>query len=257
MQTEGKSIAQIRVELEQAGGDVLPSLLEQYKADGRRGVQALLEAARRKEQKRQEEYDRVCGMVDFERKLSGNLICCGIDEAGRGPLAGPVVAAAVILPEDSRILYVNDSKKLTESKREELYELICREAIAWGIGSADNREIDRINILQATYAAMRRAINALSMPPEAALVDAVTIAGIDIRQFPVIKGDAKCYSIAAASILAKVTRDRMMREYDKIYPGYGFAGHKGYGSAAHYEAIRQKGVTPIHRMSFLKGILDE
>ena len=248
-----KSIAQIRIELEQAGEDALPHLLKFYASDERKGVQKFIETARKRAAKIQAESDRVGTMIEFERSLCGQAIYCGIDEAGRGPLAGPVVAAAVIMPRDSHILYVNDSKKLSENKREELYEQIRKEAIACGIGIVDNTTIDRINILQATYEAMRQAVGSLQIPPSLLLIDAVTIPGIRVKQVPVIKGDAKCYSIAAASIVAKVTRDRMMREYDKIYPGYGFAEHKGYGSAMHYEAVRTRGITPIHRLSFLKN----
>ena len=252
-----KSIAQIRTELETAGEDALPRLLEMYAADDRKGVRNLIEAAAKRAGKRQAEADRVQGMIDFERTMTGKAIYCGIDEAGRGPLAGPVVAAAVIMPRDSRILYVNDSKKLSESRREELFDQISKEAVALAVGVVDNKTIDRINILQATYEAMRQAISGLQIPPSLVLADAVTIPGISQKQVPIIKGDAKCYSIAAASIIAKVTRDRMMREYDKIYPGYGFAEHKGYGSASHYEAIRRLGLTPIHRLSFLKKEMAE
>ena len=181
---------------------------------------------------------------------------CGIDEAGRGPLAGPVAAAAVILPKDSRIFFLNDSKKLSEKKREELYGEILEQAVGVGVGLVGPGRIDEINILQATYEAMREAVGKLSVRPDVCLNDAVTIPGRPsrIRQIPIIKGDAKSLSIAAASIVAKVTRDRLMREYDRLYPEYGFAVHKGYGTRAHMEAIRRFGMTPIHRRSFLKNI---
>ena len=170
---------------------------------------------------------------------------------GRGPFAGPVVAGAVILPKDHPILYLNDSKKLSEKKREELYEVILKEAVATGIGMASPARIDEINILQATYEAMRMAISNLSVQPDLLLNDAVTIPEIEIMQIPIIKGDAKSVSIAAASILAKVTRDRLMVEYEKVFPGYDFASNKGYGTKAHIEGLKKLGPTPIHRMSFI------
>jgi ribonuclease HII len=190
-------------------------------------------------------------MMEYERKYASCGLICGIDEAGRGPLAGPVVAGAVILPPDCRILYLNDSKKLSEKRREELFDEIQDKAIAWGIGMASPARIDEINILQATYEAMRDAIAALGQTPQMLLNDAVRIPGVEIPQLPIIKGDAKSLSIAAASVLAKVTRDRLMKEYDKVMPEYGFASHKGYGSAAHIEALQKYGPSPIHRRSFI------
>jgi ribonuclease HII len=181
-------------------------------------------------------------------------LVCGIDEAGRGPLAGPVVAGAVIFDPDCDILYINDSKKLSAAKREELYDEIMDKAFAVGVGIATPQRIDEINILQATYEAMRMAIAELGVTPDVLLNDAVTIPAVEIPQVPIIKGDAKSFSIGAASIIAKVTRDRMMIEYDKQYPEYGFAGHKGYGTKEHYEALRTYGVTPIHRRSFLESM---
>ena len=170
---------------------------------------------------------------------------------GRGPLAGPVVAGAVILPKDCDILYLNDSKQLTEKKREELYDVIMEKAVAAGLGFVSPERIDEINILQATYEAMREAIGRLSVKPDLLLNDAVTIPQVEIRQVPIIKGDAKSVSIAAASIIAKVTRDRLMVEYDSIFPEYGFASNKGYGAAAHIEALKKYGPCPIHRRSFI------
>ena len=190
-------------------------------------------------------------MSVFEKEYSDHQAICGIDEVGRGPFAGPVVAGAVILPKDHPILYLNDSKKLSEKKREELYEVILKEAVATGIGMASPARIDEINILQATYEAMRMAISNLSVQPDLLLNDAVTIPEIEIMQIPIIKGDAKSVSIAAASIVAKVTRDRMMEEYDKVLPEYGFASNKGYGSAAHIEALKKYGPSPIHRKTFI------
>ena len=170
---------------------------------------------------------------------------------GRGPLAGPVVAGAVVLPKESRILYINDSKKLSAKKREELFEVIQKEAVSVGIGMASPERIDEINILQATYEAMRQAVANLSVKPNLLLNDAVTIPGMDMKQVPIIKGDAKSISIGAASIMAKVYRDRMMEEYDHIFPGYDFASNKGYGTKAHIEGLKKLGPTPIHRMSFI------
>ena len=179
---------------------------------------------------------------------------CGIDEAGRGPLAGPVAAGAVVLPKDCEILYLNDSKKVSEKRREALFLEIQEKAISYGVGIVDAKRIDEINILQATYEAMKNAIRQLDVVPDLLLNDAVEIPGVNIPQIKIIKGDAKSVSIAAASILAKVTRDHMMEEYDKQYPEYGFAKHKGYGTAAHIEAIRAYGPCPIHRKTFLTKI---
>ncbi len=200
------------------------------------------------------EHIRLEGMREFERRFSALGTIAGMDEAGRGPLAGPVVAAAVILPWEQDFMYLNDSKKVTEKRREHLFDEIQSAAIAYGIGIVDPETIDRINILQATYEAMRRAVSALTVTPDILLNDAVIVPGIPIRQESIIKGDAKSISIAAASILAKVTRDRYMREMDSVYPGYGFAAHKGYGTAAHMEAIRRLGPCPIHRRSFIKNV---
>lgn len=190
---------------------------------------------------------------DREYKIYGTV--CGIDEAGRGPLCGPVVAAAVILPDEYNILYINDSKKLSETKREEVYKEIDKYAVAYGVGIVSPERIDEINILQATYEAMRTAIHKLSVTPDILLNDAVTIPMVDIKQVPIIKGDAKSQSIAAASIVAKVTRDHLMEEYDKLYPEYGFAKHKGYGTAAHIKAIKEYGPCPIHRRTFIKNFI--
>ena len=174
---------------------------------------------------------------------------------GRGPLAGPVVAGAVILPRNCDLLYINDSKQLSEKKREELYTAILEKAVCCALGYASPQRIDEINILQATYEAMREAIGKLTPQPDLLLNDAVTIPLVSIRQIPIIKGDARSISIGAASIIAKVTRDRLMREYDQVYPGYDFAGNKGYGSAAHIEALKRFGPTPIHRKSFIHNIV--
>ena len=209
----------------------------------------------KKQEKLQKEIARCEELKRYEKEYESFGYICGIDEVGRGPLAGPVVAGAVILPKDCDILYINDSKKLSEKKREELYDVIMEKAIAVGIGYASHIRIDEINILQATYEAMREAIRKLSVKPDILLNDAVTIPGIDIKQVPIIKGDAKSISIGAASIIAKVTRDRLMVEYDSKYPGYGFASNKGYGSAAHIAAIKEIGPCDIHRRSFIKNFV--
>ncbi len=204
-------------------------------------------------EKLEKELARLEAMKEYEYTYEACSCICGIDEAGRGPLAGPVVAAAVVLPKDCRILYLNDSKKLSEKRRELLFDEIREKARAYGVGMASPRRIDEINILQATYEAMRQAVEKLGVVPDLLLNDAVTIPGINIMQIPIIKGDARSVSIAAASILAKVTRDRMMVEYDRLYPQYGFAKHKGYGTAAHIEALRTHGPCPVHRRTFLKN----
>lgn len=202
-------------------------------------------------EKLEKELERLSLMREFERQYEDCVFICGIDEAGRGPLAGPVAAGAAILPKDCQILYLNDSKKLSESRREELFLEIKEKAIAWSVGIVGPERIDEINILQATYEAMRQAIAKLDPAPQILLNDAVTIPQVAIPQVPIIKGDAKSVSIAAASILAKVTRDHMMEEYDKEYPEYGFAKHKGYGTAAHIAALKEFGPTPIHRRTFI------
>lgn len=205
-----------------------------------------------KEDKLIKELQRLELMKEFEQMYSMHEYICGIDEVGRGPFAGPVVAAAVILPKECEILYLNDSKKVPEKKREALYDEIMEKAIAVGIGVVSPQIIDEINILQATFVAMREAVSNLSTIPNILLNDAVIIPDIDIEQVPIIKGDAKSVSIAAASIIAKVTRDRMMIEYDKQYPEYGFASHKGYGTKQHIDALKTHGVLPIHRRSFIR-----
>lgn len=208
-------------------------------------------------EKLKKELLRLEGMKEYERKYASCGFICGIDEAGRGPLAGPVVAAACILPTACEILYLNDSKKLTEKRREELFVEIQEKAVSFGVGIVSPAVIDEINILQATYEAMRQAVEKLSVRPDVFLNDAVVIPGIDEgRQVKIIKGDAKSVSIAAASILAKVTRDHMMEEYDRLYPEYGFAKHKGYGTKAHLDAVREHGMCPIHRRSFLKKFME-
>ena len=217
--------------------------------------QAEIERARKKAEKLKLEQERIELLCEYEKEYDYCEYICGIDEAGRGPLAGPVVAGAVVLPKGSRILYINDSKKLSEKKREELFDVINKEALSIGVGIVNAERIDEINILQATYEAMRMAIHNLSVTPDILLNDAVTIPQVDIQQVPIVKGDAKSISIGAASIIAKVTRDHMMYEYDKLYPEYGFAKHKGYGTKQHTDAILEHGPCPIHRFTFLKNLL--
>ncbi len=206
----------------------------------------------KREQKRLAEIERTHLMYTYEREASaGALFIAGVDEVGRGPLAGPVVAGAVILPADHEILGLNDSKKLSEKRRTEMDRIIREQAVAIGLGVVSQERIDEINILQATYEAMRLAIADLATEPDLLLVDAVTIPDIAIRQNPIVKGDAKSASIAAASIVAKVFRDNLMVEYDAQFPGYDLASNKGYGTKKHIEAIRSLGPTPLHRRSFI------
>jgi ribonuclease HII len=233
----------------------IDDILSKYKLDSRTGVIKLVEKYEKEKQKYLLELERTEQMKSYEKKYSEYNYICGIDEVGRGPLAGPVVACAVILPKDCNILYINDSKQLTEKKREELYDQIMEQAISVGVGSIPPNKIDEMNILQATYEAMRQAIGNLTVAPELLLNDAVTIPNVTIKQVPIIKGDAKSISIAAASIIAKVTRDRLMVAYDKIFPHYGFAENKGYGSKDHIETLKRLGPTPIHRASFIKNFV--
>ena len=206
---------------------------------------------------KEKEFERLSTLKEIENEMhrKGIKYICGIDEAGRGPLAGPVVVAAVIMPEDSMIEGVNDSKKVSEKKREILYDQILNEAIAYSVGIINQNEIDEINILNATKKGLTTAVKELSVRPDRIIVDALDKIDTDgIPYTPIIKGDAKCYSIAAASIIAKVTRDRIMRQWDEVYPQYGFAKHKGYGTAMHIAAIKEYGLTPLHRLSFVKNI---
>ncbi len=229
----------------------LNELIKEFSSDERDGVKKHILLAKKKLLAYEKEVLRTESLKEYERKYESLGYVCGIDEVGRGPLAGPVVAGAVILPKDSKILYLNDSKKLTAKKREELYDIIMEEAVSVGLGFVGPERIDEINILNATYEAMRDAVSKLSVVPDVLLNDAVTIPGLSMKQVPIIKGDAKSVSIAAASIVAKVTRDRLMVEYDAVYPEYNFKSNKGYGSADHIEALKKYGKTPIHRNSFI------
>ncbi len=233
----------------------LQGFIDAYSGDDRGGVVKLVETAGKRLQAYEKEVARMEGMKTFERKYADCAYICGIDEVGRGPLAGPVVTGAVILPKDCDLLYINDSKQLSEKKREELYDRIMETAVSATVGYNSPSRIDEINILQANYEAMREAISKLSVKPDLLLNDAVTIPDVDIPQVPIIKGDTKSISIAAASIIAKVTRDRLMVQYDEIYPEYGFASNKGYGSAEHIAAIKKYGPCPIHRRSFIGNFI--
>lgn len=248
-------IGEIKQQLQAAGISALPDFISTYEADDRSGVRSLVKKAKKKLDEYEKELARTEKMKEYENKYADYTYICGIDEVGRGPLAGPVVAGAVILPKDCDILYLNDSKQLSEKKREELYEIIMEKAVSTGLGFVSPERIDEINILQATYEAMREAIGALSQAPDLLLNDAVTIPQVAVRQIPIIKGDAKSISIAAASIIAKVTRDRLMVQYDSMFPEYGFAGNKGYGAQVHLDALRKFGPTPIHRRSFIKNFI--
>ncbi len=250
-----QKINEIKKILQAASINELPAFIGKYSRDERAGVQALLAKAEKRMQDYQRELDRTEKMKEYENQYSSFSYICGIDEVGRGPLAGPVVAGAVILPKNCNILYLNDSKQLTEKKREELYEEIMEKAVSTGLGFVSPERIDEINILQATYEAMREAVGKLQPVPDILLNDAVTIPGISVKQVPIIKGDAKSVSIAAASIIAKVTRDRLMVQYDSVFPEYGFAANKGYGAKAHIDALKKFGPTPIHRRSFIKNFL--
>ena len=255
MDMEEKKLGVIKAELEALTITELSSFIDTYKEDSRAGVQKLVLTAQKRQEKYLAELARTENLKKYEKEYDSYLYIAGIDEVGRGPLAGPVVAGAVILPKDCDILYINDSKKLSAAKRDELYDEIMEKAVATGIGLVGPERIDEINILQATYEAMRQAIANLKTQPDLLLNDAVTIPGVAIKQVPIIKGDAKSISIGAASIIAKVTRDRMMEEYDRLFPQYGFASNKGYGSAEHIAAIKEYGPTPIHRRTFIGNFI--
>ena len=251
------SASAVKKYLSELSIDDQSQLIDELMADSRKSVNQLAVKIEKTILKREEELQRLLEMQSFERqaKAQGYKFIAGLDEAGRGPLMGPVVASAVILPDDCVIEGLNDSKKLSEQKRDALYDVIQQKALAIGVGLASHTEIDDINILNATKLAMSRAIEALDQSPDYLLIDAVKLTDINIKQESLIKGDSRSLSIAAASVIAKVTRDRMVADLAVEYPGYGFEQHKGYGTSAHYEAIEKQGVTPVHRRSFLKNIL--
>jgi ribonuclease HII len=246
-----ESISDIRLKSKTLAPEDTDAFLDAYKDDERAGVVKILEDCRKKKEKYLKELERIDNMLIYENKYFDYARICGIDEVGRGPLAGPVVAGAVILPKGCKILYVNDSKKLTAKQREELSEEIMEKAVSYGIGVVSPERIDEINILQATYEAMRQAVSRLDPCPDLLLNDAVIIPGLPQKQVKIIKGDAKSLSIASASIIAKVTRDRYMESVSDKYPEYDFASNKGYGSAAHIEALKKFGPCEIHRRSFI------
>lgn len=246
------TIDSIRKEFQALSENELEIFIEKYENDERQGVQKMILSCRKRIEKVAMEAKRLENMLIYEKKYYETCdYICGIDEAGRGPLAGPVVAGAVILPKGLKIPYLNDSKQLSEKKREELYDVIMEQALSVGVGIVSPERIDEINILQATYEAMREAVGKLSYRPDVLLNDAVIIPELTIPQEKIIKGDAKSLSIAAASVIAKVTRDRMMKAYHELFPEYGFDKHKGYGSKEHIEMIQKIGPCAIHRRSFL------
>lgn len=247
-----QSIKEIKFLFEQSGREKWDSLFAQYSSDERAGVQKLIQQYQKKLQAFAKEQERLEKMLEFERKYGANYSCiCGIDEAGRGPFAGPVVASAVVLPVGLKIEGLNDSKKVSAKRREELFYEIQEKAVSVGIGMSSPARIDEINILQATYEAMKHAVEDLDVVPDLLLNDAVTIPQIPIKQVGIVKGDARSLSIAAASIMAKVTRDRLMVEYAQLYPEYGFDKNKGYGSEEHRKALKEHGPCPIHRSTFI------
>lgn len=250
------SVSEIKHYVDELKPQMQFEVVQKLLTDKRAGVKKIGELLMHKQEAAEKEKQRLTQMMKFENELyaQGLNYIAGIDEAGRGPLAGPVSAAAIILPKDCYINGINDSKKLSPKRRDKLYDEIIDKAIAYNVSIISNEVIDSINILNATKVAMKSALEALEVIPEFVLVDAVNIPDIQIRQNGIIKGDALSVSIAAASILAKVTRDRIMLDYDKIYPQYGFALHKGYGTQEHIEAIREFGPCPIHRRSFLRNI---
>lgn len=252
-----KSVKEIKEIIDGLSVDKYLEYIEILRNDERKSVQSIAVKMAKKLDSIRRESERLEIINAFENEgyNKGYVYIGGIDEAGRGPLAGPVVASVVVFKPNTKIEGINDSKKLSESKRDELFDIIKEEALDYGIGIVNNEEIDEFNILNATYMAMKKAINCLEKTPDYLLVDAATIPGIDTDQKAIIKGDSKSISIAAASILAKVTRDSIMYQYEEMYPGYGFKSHKGYGTKEHYEAIEKLGITPIHRKSFLKNVL--
>ncbi|GAA0861272.1 ribonuclease HII [Paraclostridium tenue] len=252
-----KSVKEINAIIESIKPDEYLKYIDILKNDERKSVKNIAIKLAKKLDKIRAENERLEMINAFENEgyQKGYTYIGGIDEAGRGPLAGPVVAAVVVFKPGTKIEGINDSKKLSEAKRDELFDIIKEQALDYGIGIVQKDEIDEYNILNATYMAMKKAINCLKKTPDYLLVDAAHVPDVNIDQKSIIKGDSKSISIAAASILAKVTRDSLMYEYDKMYPEYGFASHKGYGTDQHYKAIREHGITPIHRKSFLKNIL--
>ncbi|MCL2235378.1 MAG: ribonuclease HII [Defluviitaleaceae bacterium] len=247
-------IADIKLMLDRAGAEDLPLLLQRFAADHRAGVRKMIESYKNRHNRDMLEAERLDKMLFFERKYSDRYAAiCGVDEAGAGPLAGPVVAAAVIMPAGLTIEGINDSKKISDKKREELAGQIFEAAIAYQLAFVDNDEIDEINILQARLKAMKMAVEGLDTTPDFALVDGNARPKLEIPLVTIEKGDSKSHTIACASILAKVARDKLMEEYDAEWGEYGFARHKGYGTKEHLEALKIHGLCPIHRKTFIKS----
>ena len=251
------SVSQIQLFLEKNGPEIDAEIKQALSLDTRVGVRKLYSRVCRRWALDNQEKVRLEKMKLYEREAweKGFKLVAGVDEVGRGPLAGPVLAAAVILPQEVSINGINDSKKLSPAKRDILFEEVKKQAVCWSVGIATVAEIDRLNILQASLLAMQRAVYSLNNSPEYVLVDAVQIPEVSLPQLPIIKGDGKSISIAAASIVAKVTRDRMMERFDREYPQYGFAGHKGYGTPGHLKALKVNGISPLHRRSFIKKFI--
>ena len=253
-----KKIKDIQQEYKEKDDLELPDFIEEYIRDGRPGVAKIIGQAKKRLDRLEQERQRLEVLRTYEHRYEDAYpMICGIDEVGRGPLAGPVCAAAVILPRDCEILYINDSKKLSASMREKLYDEIMEKAVATGIGMAGPGRIDEINILQATFLAMKRAVDGLEVKPDIALIDGNKKPGLDIAEWDIIKGDATSANIAAASIIAKVSRDRYMRQIAEKYPEYQFEKHKGYGTKLHYEMLDKYGISDIHRKTFLKKYMNK
>ncbi len=251
-----RSVSQIREMINGACRDELDDIIDELLQDERISVRRMGERLMKKLKQEDKELERINKMKEMENRLKakGYSLIAGIDEAGRGPLAGPVAAAAVILPLDFAVPGIKDSKKLTAGKRETLYDAIIQKAVSYGVGMVDNHEIDRINILQATYKAVLIAVDRMGVVPDCLLIDAITVPQCSIHQESIIKGDQKCLSIAAASIIAKVERDRYMDRMHEIYPCYNFISNKGYGTMEHMEALRKNGPSPIHRKTFIRQV---
>lgn len=252
-----EAIKQIKQHLSSVDLDEIPEAIKIYTEDERISVKKLIEQYQKKYIKYQKELQRIKEISKYETELyqKGKMYIAGIDEVGRGPLAGPVMTCAVILPKDCNVLGINDSKKLSANQRENICIQLKKIAIDMSISLVEADEIDRINILQSVYKSMKQSLNNLSTKPDIVLVDAISIPDIDIEQLSIVKGDAKSISIAASSIIAKVTRDKLMNDYSKKYPQYGFDRNKGYGTKEHIDAIKKYGLCPIHRRTFVQNFI--